>query len=106
MHTKVNRLNIQDYNDKTCLPENLMAYVIPALTAILFLISLALFLFSEFTQRHLYFFFDPKWINLVIVFRMLAGFVVIAAAPASAAPMLMILVGVAIIFIAFTTPFT
>ncbi len=83
-----------------------MTYVIPALTLFLFLISLALFLFSKFTQHLLYFFFDTKWINVVIVFRMLAGFIVIAAAPASGAPMLMILVGIAIIFIAFTTPFT
>lgn len=82
-----------------------MAYVIPALAIMLFFISLALFLFSGFTQKHLYFFFDQKWVNAVIVFRMFAGFVVIATAPASGAPMLMILVGIAIIFVAFTTPF-
>jgi hypothetical protein len=83
-----------------------MAYVIPALAVILFMISFALFLFSKFTQTKLYFFFDPKWTNSVIVFRMLAGFIVIAAAPASGAPMLMILVGIAILFIALTVPFT
>ena len=82
-----------------------MAYVIPALALILFLISFALFLFSGFTQKHLYFFFDQKWVSVVLVFRMFAGFIVIAAAPASGAPMLMILVGIAIIFLAFTTPF-
>jgi len=82
-----------------------MAYVIPALALILFFISFALFLFSGFTQKHLFFFFDQKWVSFVIVFRMFAGFIVIAAAPASGAPMLMILVGIVIIFVAFTTPF-
>jgi hypothetical protein len=82
-----------------------MAYVIPALAVLLSFISFALFLFSGFTQKHLYFFFDHKWANVVIVFRVFAGFVVIAAAPASGAPMLMILVGIAILFVAITSPF-
>lgn len=82
-----------------------MAYIIPVLFAILFLISFALFLFTGFTQKHLYFFFDQKWVNVVIVLRMLTGFIVIASAPASGAPNLMLFLGVGIIFIAFTTPF-
>ena len=82
-----------------------MAYVIPALAAILFMISALLFLFSGFMKKHLYFFFDQKWVNVVIVLRMLTGFIVIAAAPASGAPNLMLFLGVGIVFIAFTTPF-
>jgi hypothetical protein len=82
-----------------------MAYVIPALIAVLFFISFALFLFTGFTKKHLYFFFDQRWVNVVIVFRMLAGFIVIAAAPASGAPNLMLFLGVGIVFVAFTTPF-
>jgi len=82
-----------------------MSYIIPALAAILFLISFALFLFTGFTKRHLYFFFDQKWINVVFVFRMLAGFIILAAAPASGAPDVMLFIAVVIIFFAFTTPF-
>ena len=82
-----------------------MAYIIPALAAILFLISFALFLFTGFTKKHLYFFFDQKWVNVVVVVRILAGFLVLAAAPASGAPELMLILGAGIIFIAFTTPF-
>jgi hypothetical protein len=82
-----------------------MAYIIPALAAILFFISFTLFLFTGFTQRHLYFFFDQKWVNVVIILRMLTGFLVLAAAPASGAPDLMIFLGAGIIFFTFTTPF-
>lgn len=82
-----------------------MTYIIPALAAILFLVSLALFLFTGFTKRHLYFFFDQQWINVVFVFRMIAGFIVLAAAPASGAPEFMLFIAVIIIFFAFTTPF-
>jgi len=82
-----------------------MAYIIPALAAILFIISFALFLFTGFTKKHLYFFFDQKWVNVVIVVRTLTGFIVLAAAPASGAPELMLILGAGIIFIAFTTPF-
>jgi len=82
-----------------------VAYVIPGLAALLFLVSLALFLFSGLMQKLLYIFFDEKWVNVVIVFRMLAGFIIIGAAPASGAPVLMIFVGIVIIFVAFTTPF-
>lgn len=82
-----------------------MAYIIPALAAVLFLISFALFLFTGFTKNHLYFFFDQKWVNVVVVVRILAGFLVLAAAPASGAPELMLILGAGIIFIAFTTPF-
>ncbi len=82
-----------------------MAYVIPALAAVLFLISLLLFIFTGFMKKRLYFFFEQKWVNVVIVLRMLAGFLVIASAPASGAPNLMLFLGVAVIFIAFTTPF-
>ncbi len=82
-----------------------MAYIIPALAAILFLISFTLFLFTGFIKKHLYFFFDPKWVNIVIVLRTLSGFIVLAAAPASGAPELMLVFGAGIIFIAFVTPF-
>ena len=82
-----------------------MAYIIPALAAVLFLISFALFLFTGFTKNHLYFFFDQRWVNVVVVVRILAGFLVLAAAPASGAPELMLILGAGIIFIAFTTPF-
>ena len=82
-----------------------MVYIIPALAAILFLISFALFLFTGFTKNHLYFFFNQKWVNVVIVVRILTGFLVLAAAPVSGAPELMLILGAGIIFIAFTTPF-
>ena len=82
-----------------------MAYIIPALAAILFLISFALFLFTGVTKNLLYFFFDQKWVNVVIVVRTLTGFLVLAAAPASGAPELMLFLGAGIIFIAFTAPF-
>ena len=82
-----------------------MAYIIPALAVILFLISFALFLFTGFSKSHLYFFFDQKWINVVIVVRTLTGFLVLAGAPASGAPELMLFLGAGILFIAFTTPF-
>jgi len=80
-----------------------MSYIIPALAAILFLISLSLFVFSGTMKKQLFIFFDDRWVNVVIVFRMLAGFVVIAAAPASGSPALMIFIGIIIIFVAFTT---
>lgn len=82
-----------------------MTYIIPALAAVLFLISFALFLFTGFTKNHLYFFFDQRWVNVVVVVRILAGFLVLAAAPASGAPEVMLILGAGIIFIAFTTPF-
>ncbi len=82
-----------------------MAYIIPVLASILFFISFVLFLFSGFMKKHLYFFFDPNWANFVIVFRTLSGFVVLAAAPASGSPGLMLFLGAAIIFFAFTIPF-
>ncbi|MDX2506472.1 MAG: hypothetical protein QNL62_18615 [Gammaproteobacteria bacterium] len=82
-----------------------MAYIIPALAAILFLISFALFLLTGFTKKQLYFFFDPQHVNVVFVVRMLSGFIVLAVAPASGAPELMLFLGAGIIFVAFTTPF-
>jgi hypothetical protein len=83
-----------------------MTYVIPILIACLFFISVSLFIFTGLTKKILFVFFDPKWINIVIVFRMLSGFIILASAPASGAPNLMLFLGSAIIFIAFTTPFT
>lgn len=82
-----------------------MAYIIPVLALILFIMSLTLFIFTGFTKNHLYFFFDQKWVNVVVVVRVLAGFLVLAGAPASGAPELMLVLGAGIIFIAFTTPF-
>lgn len=82
-----------------------MAYIIPGLALILFFMSLGLFLFTGFSKKHLYFFFDQKWINVVVVVRTLAGFLVLAGAPASGAPELMLVLGAGVIFIAFTTPF-
>lgn len=81
-----------------------MAYIIPALAAILFTVSFALLIFTRFTKKRLYFFFDQKWVNSVIVLRTLIGFVVLAAAPASGAPELMLLLGAGFLFLAFTTP--
>lgn len=82
-----------------------MVHVIPALAAVLFLISFILFLFTGFTKKRLYFFFDQKWVNVVIVVRLLTGFLILAAAPASGAPEIMLILGAGIIFIGFTTPF-
>lgn len=82
-----------------------MAYIIPVLASILFFISLVLFLFSGFMKKHLFFFFDPEWANYVIVFRTLSGFLVLAAAPASGSPEIMLFLGAAIIFFAFLIPF-
>jgi NADH:ubiquinone oxidoreductase subunit 6 (subunit J) len=83
-----------------------MAYVIPILITGLFFISASLFVFTGLTKKLLFFFFDPKWINVVIVLRMLSGFIILASAPASGAPNLMLFLGAIVIFIAFTTPFT
>ena len=82
-----------------------MAHIIPTLAAILFLISFALFLFTGFTKKHLFFFFDQKLVTVVIVVRIISGFLILGAAPASGAPELMLVLGAGIIFIAFTTPF-
>ena len=82
-----------------------MAYIIPTLAAALFLISFVLFLFTGFTKKHLFFFFDQKWVTVVIVVRIITGFLILGAAPASGAPELMLVLGAGIIFIAFTTPF-
>jgi hypothetical protein len=86
--------------------ETVLAYIIPVLASFLVLISFLLFLFSGLMKKVLYFFFDPQMVNIVLVFRMFAGFAVIAGAPASAAPTLMIFVGATIIFFAFATPLT
>ncbi len=56
-------------------------------------------------KRLLYFFFDERWINVVIIIRMLMGFIIIAAAPFTGFPNMMLFLGIAIIFLAMTIPF-
>ena len=82
-----------------------MAYVITTIASILFLISFLLFFFTSPMKKLLFFFFDPRWINAVIVIRMLMGFIIIAAAPFTGFPNLMLFLGIAVIFLAITMPF-
>lgn len=84
----------------------MLSYIIPFLASTLVLISFILFIFTGVMKKILYFFFDPQWVNVVLVFRMFAGFAVIAGAPASGAPSLMIFIGASIVFFAFATPLT
>jgi hypothetical protein len=82
-----------------------MAYVITTIATILFLISVLLFFFTGPMKRLLFFFFDPRFINAVIIIRMLMGFIIIAAAPFTGFPNLMLFLGIAVIFLAITMPF-
>ena len=82
-----------------------MAYIITSIASILFLISLMLLLFTSPMKKLLHFFFAPRWINAVIVIRMLMGFIIIAAAPFTGFPNMMLFLGIAVIFLAMTMPF-
>ena len=82
-----------------------MAYVITFIAGVLFTISLLLLLFTSSMKHVLYFFFDARWINAVIIIRMLMGFIIIAAAPFTGFPNMMLFLGIAIIFLAMTLPF-
>ena len=82
-----------------------MAYVITSIASILFLISLMLLLFTSTMKKILFFFFAPRWINVVIVIRMLMGFIIIAAAPFTGFPNMMLFLGIAVIFLGMTMPF-
>ncbi len=82
-----------------------MAYIITSIASILFLISVMLFLFTSPMKNLLHFFFAPRWINAVIIIRMLMGFIIIAAAPFTGFPNMMLFLGIAVIFLAMTMPF-
>jgi hypothetical protein len=82
-----------------------MAYIITFIASVLLLISLLLLVFTSTMKHFLFFFFDARWINAVIVIRMLMGFIIIAAAPFTGFPNLMLFLGIAIIFMAMTLPF-
>lgn len=82
-----------------------MAYIITFIATVLFIISVLLFFFTSTMKRLLYFFFDDRWINAVIIIRMLMGFIIIAAAPFTGFPNMMLFLGIAIIFLAMTMPF-
>ena len=82
-----------------------MAYVITSIASILFIISLMLLIFTSTMKQILFFFFAPRWINAVIVIRMLMGFIIIAAAPFTGFPNMMLFLGIAVIFLGMTMPF-
>jgi len=82
-----------------------MAYIITSIASILFLISIMLLLFTTTMKKLLFFFFEPRWINAVIVIRMLMGFVIIGAAPFTGYPNMMLFLGIAVIFLGMTMPF-
>jgi len=82
-----------------------MAYIITSIASVLFLISLMLLLFTSPMKKLLHFFFAPRWINAVIVIRMLMGFIIIAAAPFTGFPNMMLFLGIVVIFLAMTMPF-
>ena len=82
-----------------------MAYIITSIASVLFLISIMLLLFTGTMKKLLFFFFAPRWINAVIVIRMLMGFVIIGAAPFTGYPNLMLFLGIAVIFLGMTMPF-
>ena len=82
-----------------------MAYIITSIASILFLISIMLLLFTTSMKKLLFFFFEPRWINAVIVIRMLMGFVIIGAAPFTGFPNMMLFLGIVVIFLGMTMPF-
>ncbi len=82
-----------------------MAYVITSIASILFLISVMLFFFTSTMKHLLFFFFAPRWINTVIVIRMLMGFIIIGAAPFTGFPNMMLFLGIIVIFLGMTMPF-
>ncbi|WP_198263525.1 hypothetical protein [sulfur-oxidizing endosymbiont of Gigantopelta aegis] len=82
-----------------------MAYIITSIASILFLTSIMLLFFTSTMKNILFFFFAPRWINTVIILRMLMGFIIIAAAPFTGFPNMMLFLGIAVIFLAMTMPF-
>ncbi len=82
-----------------------MAYVITSIACVLFLSAVLLFFFTTPMKHILHFFFAPRWINAVIVVRMLMGFVIISAAPFTGFPNMMLFLGIVVIFLAMTMPF-
>ncbi len=82
-----------------------MAYIITSIASILFLITVLLFFLTAPMKQLLHFFFAPRWINAVIVVRMLMGFIIISAAPFTGFPNMMLFLGIAVIFLAMTMPF-
>lgn len=82
-----------------------MAYIITFIAGVLFVTSLLLLFFTSAMKQLLYFFFAARWINTVIIIRMLMGFIIIAAAPFTGFPNLMLFLGFVIIFLAMTMPF-
>ena len=82
-----------------------MAYIITSIASVLLLIAVMLFLFTSLMKKLLHFFFDPRWINAVIIVRMLIGFIIIASAPFTGFPNMMLFLGIAVIFLAMTMPF-
>jgi len=82
-----------------------MAYIITFIASVLFLISVLLLFVTTPMKRLLYFFFDARWINAVIIIRMLMGFIIIAAAPFTGFPNMMLFLGILVIFLAMTMPF-
>ncbi|MDX2504511.1 MAG: hypothetical protein QNL62_08550 [Gammaproteobacteria bacterium] len=82
-----------------------MAYIITFIAGVLFVTSLLLLFFTSPMKQLLYFFFAARWINAVIIIRMLMGFIIIAAAPFTGFPNLMLFLGIVIIFLAMTMPF-
>lgn len=84
---------------------DLMAYIITSVASVLLFISLMLFIFTPPMKKILHFFFAPRWISAVIIIRMLMGFIIIAAAPFTGFPNMMLFLGIAVIFLAMTMPF-
>lgn len=82
-----------------------MAYVITSIASVLFFISIMLFFFTGTIKKLLLFFFAPRWINIVIVIRMLMGFLIIGAAPFTGYPNIMLFLGIAAIFLGMVMPF-
>ena len=81
-----------------------MAYIISLLAAIMVFISLLLFLFSTTVQKILNIFFNPNYYKYILVFRLFAGVIIIASAPASGSPFLMNIFGAIVFFVALVNP--
>jgi len=84
----------------------MVAYFITFIACILLLICFSLFFFTTSTKHALYFFFHARTINVVIVIRMLMGFIIIGAAPFTGFANMLLFLGIAIIFLGMTVPFT
>jgi len=82
-----------------------MAYIITSIASVLLLTAVLLFFITSPMKKLLHFFFDPRFINAVIIVRMLMGFIIIAAAPFTGFPNMMLFLGIAVIFLAMTMPF-